>query len=52
MALEITPLHPLFAGEVRELDLRDPLRVEEAREIEQAMDRYAVLVCRNQPTNR
>ncbi|HKS19596.1 MAG TPA: TauD/TfdA family dioxygenase [Bradyrhizobium sp.] len=49
MALEITPLHPLFAGEVRELDLRDPLRVEEAREIEQAMDRYAVLVCRNQP---
>lgn len=49
MALQVTPLHPLFAGEVRALDLRAPLRAEESREIERAMDRYAVLVFRSQP---
>ena len=49
MTMQVTPLHPLFVGEVGGLDLRNPLRSEQAREIERAMDRYAVLVFRNQP---
>jgi alpha-ketoglutarate-dependent 2,4-dichlorophenoxyacetate dioxygenase len=44
MSLAITPLHPLFAARVEDLDLRTPLTADLARTIEHAMDQYAVLV--------
>ena len=47
--LEVRPLHQLFAGEVGAIDLR---RVEDRPTLEAiraAMDRYAVLVFRDQP---
>ena len=49
MALEVRPLHPLFAGEVGAIDLR---RVEDRPTLDAiraAMDRYGVLVFRDQP---
>jgi alpha-ketoglutarate-dependent 2,4-dichlorophenoxyacetate dioxygenase len=49
MALELKPLHPLFAAEASGSDLRKPLAPEAVREIERAMDRFAVLVFRGQP---
>ncbi len=48
MAISIRQLHEHFVGEVSGLDLRRPLATEQAREIEAAMDRYAVLVFHNQ----
>ena len=48
MPLQLTPLHPLFAAEVGGIDLRRPLAPATAREIEEAMDRHAVLVFRGQ----
>ena len=48
MKLNFTPLHPLFAALAGGIDLRDPLDGAAAREIETAMDRYAVLVFRGQ----
>ncbi len=48
MKLNLTPLHPLFAALAEGIDLRDPLDGAAAREIEAAMDRYAVLVFRGQ----
>jgi alpha-ketoglutarate-dependent 2,4-dichlorophenoxyacetate dioxygenase len=44
MALEIRPLHPVFAGEVTGVDLREPLTSDEVAALEAGMDRYAVLV--------
>jgi alpha-ketoglutarate-dependent 2,4-dichlorophenoxyacetate dioxygenase len=49
MALRFRPLHPLFAAEASGLDLRRPLERETVREIEAAMDEYAVLVWHDQP---
>jgi alpha-ketoglutarate-dependent 2,4-dichlorophenoxyacetate dioxygenase len=49
MALAFEPLHPLFAAEARGLDLRRPIDAAAAATIEAAMDRYAVLVFRDQP---
>jgi alpha-ketoglutarate-dependent 2,4-dichlorophenoxyacetate dioxygenase len=49
MALRVEPLHPLFAAEAAGLDLRRPIDPATAAAIEQAMDRYAVLVFRDQP---
>jgi alpha-ketoglutarate-dependent 2,4-dichlorophenoxyacetate dioxygenase len=49
MALQLTPLHPLFAAEASGVDLREPLDAAERRAIEQAMDRFGVLVFRDQP---
>jgi alpha-ketoglutarate-dependent 2,4-dichlorophenoxyacetate dioxygenase len=49
MALTLRPLHPLFAAEAGPIDLR---RVEDRatlEEIRAGMDRYAVLVFRDQP---
>ena len=49
MALELRPLHPLFAAEVGAIDLR---RVEDfgtLNAIRAGMDKYAVLVFRDQP---
>jgi alpha-ketoglutarate-dependent 2,4-dichlorophenoxyacetate dioxygenase len=44
MPLQLTPLHPLFAAEVRGLDLRTTPDPALCDEIHRAMDRYAVLV--------
>jgi len=48
MPLSIRPLHPVFAGEVAGVDCRTPLSPDEAAAIEAGMDRYAVLVFREQ----
>jgi alpha-ketoglutarate-dependent 2,4-dichlorophenoxyacetate dioxygenase len=47
-ALDIRPLHPLFAAEVIGADLRQPPSRELAAQIDAAMNRYAVLVLRDQ----
>src|SRR5689334_15726084 len=51
MALEVRPLHPLFAGEVSALDLRQVEDRPTLDAIRAAMDQYAVLVFRDQPFN-
>ncbi|PZW38950.1 alpha-ketoglutarate-dependent 2,4-dichlorophenoxyacetate dioxygenase [Humitalea rosea] len=48
MSLSFTPLHPLFMAEVNGADLTKPLPEDQAAEIGAAMDRYAVLVFRDQ----
>ena len=48
MAIAIRQLQKHFVGEVSGLDLRKPLTPDEAREIEAAMDKYAVLVFHGQ----
>ena len=48
MPLQFTPLHPLFAAEVQGVDLRSTPGPGLCAEIDRAMDRYAVLVFRNQ----
>ncbi|MGY4601001.1 hypothetical protein ACVWXL_008747 [Bradyrhizobium sp. GM22.5] len=48
MTIAIRQLHKHFVGEVSGLDLRQPLTEAEAREIEAAMDKYAVLVFHDQ----
>ncbi len=47
MPISLRPLHPVFVGEVGGVDLRQATPAE-AREIETAIDRYAVLVFRDQ----
>lgn len=49
MSLQLRPLHPLFAAQASGVDLRRPLERETVRAIEEAMDRYAVLVWHDQP---
>jgi alpha-ketoglutarate-dependent 2,4-dichlorophenoxyacetate dioxygenase len=44
MAVSIRQIHPVFAGEVSGVDLRQPLSSDEVAAIEAGMDRYAVLV--------
>ena len=46
--LSIRQIHPVFVGEVSGVDLREPLTREQARAIDAGMDRYAVLVFRDQ----
>jgi alpha-ketoglutarate-dependent 2,4-dichlorophenoxyacetate dioxygenase len=48
MSVSIRPLHAVFAGEITGVDCREPLRAEEVSAIEAGMDRYAVLVFREQ----
>jgi alpha-ketoglutarate-dependent 2,4-dichlorophenoxyacetate dioxygenase len=48
MAITIHPVRPTFAGEVSGVDLRAPMSREEVAAIEAGMDRYAVLVFRDQ----
>src|ERR1700680_1494199 len=48
MTVSIRQLHPHFFGEVSGVDLRQPLTPQEARDIEAGMDRYAVLLFRDQ----
>ncbi len=49
MALQLRPLHPLFAAQASGIDIRRPLAPEAVREIERAMDQHAVLVFRDLP---
>src|SRR5438132_6029301 len=48
MTVSIRQLHPHFFGEVTGVDLRKPLTSPEAKDIEAGMDKYAVLLFRNQ----
>ncbi len=48
MSVAIRQLHPLFVGEVAGCDLTKPLARGEAAALEAGMDRYAVLVFREQ----
>lgn len=48
MPVTITPLHPIFAGEVFGLDCGMPLSPEDVAAVEAGMDKYAVLVFRGQ----
>jgi len=48
MDLDIRPLHPLFAAEVVGIDLREPPSPALVAAIDAGLDRYAVLVLRDQ----
>src|SRR5258705_13376399 len=48
MPVAIRQLHKHFFGEVSGVDLRKPLTPQEAADIEAGMDKYAVLLFRNQ----
>src|ERR1700739_862427 len=48
ITVTIRKLHPLFFGEVSGVDLRNPLTPQEAADIEAGMDKYAVLLFRDQ----
>src|SRR6195256_4276768 len=48
MTVSIRQLHPHFFGEVSGVDLRQPLTPQEAADVEAGMDKYAVLLFRNQ----
>jgi alpha-ketoglutarate-dependent 2,4-dichlorophenoxyacetate dioxygenase len=48
MPIVIRPLHPVFAGEVSGVDIRKPISSDDVAAIEAGMDRYAVLVFRDQ----
>lgn len=47
--MQITSLHPGFVGEVAGIDISAPLSADQVAGIEAGMDRYAVLVFRDQP---
>jgi len=49
MSIAFHPLHPVFVAEAREVDLRATCDPALLAEIRAAMDRYAVLVFREQP---
>jgi alpha-ketoglutarate-dependent 2,4-dichlorophenoxyacetate dioxygenase len=51
-SLKVKPLQPMFAAEAGGIDLRKPPNAAAVRAIEEAMDRYAVLVFRNQPLSQ
>ena len=48
MAITIQPVRPTFVGEVSGVDLRKPVSREDLAQIEAGMDRYAVLIFREQ----
>ncbi|HUH85418.1 MAG TPA: TauD/TfdA family dioxygenase [Stellaceae bacterium] len=48
MALSIRPIRPSFAGEVSGIDVAQPVAPEDVAAIEAGMDRFAVLVLRDQ----
>ncbi len=48
MTISIRQIHPVFAGEVSGADLTKPLSPQDVAAIEAGMDRYAVLVFRDQ----
>src|SRR5450432_916805 len=47
--MHITALRPNFAGEAAGIDISVPLSTDQVAAIEAGMDRYAVLVFRDQP---
>jgi len=47
--MHITPCHPDFVGEVSGIDISIPLMPDQVAAIQAGMDRYAVLVFRDQP---
>ena len=47
--MNITSVHPGFVGEVSGIDISGPLAREQVAAIEAGMDRYAILVFRDQP---
>jgi alpha-ketoglutarate-dependent 2,4-dichlorophenoxyacetate dioxygenase len=49
MTLRLKPLHHLFVAEADDVDPRRPLDAKTTKEIEAAMDHFAVLVFRGQP---
>ncbi len=49
MSIAIRPVHPVFVGEVSGVDISRPLDAAAVAAIEAGMDRYAVLVFRDQP---
>src|SRR5579863_4441862 len=49
VALALEPLNDAFVAEARGIDLRRPIDAATAEAVEAAMDRYAVLVFRDQP---
>ncbi len=51
MPIEVTPLHPTFMGEVADIDLRDTHDPGTLGDIRSEMDRYGVLVFRDQRFN-
>ena len=49
MSLQLKPLHPLFVAEASGIDIARPLSDADVRQINAAMNQYAVLVWRGQP---
>ncbi len=49
MTLQLRPLHPLFAAEASGIDLTQPIDAATVKAIDDAMDKYAVVVFRGQP---
>jgi alpha-ketoglutarate-dependent 2,4-dichlorophenoxyacetate dioxygenase len=49
MSLQLKPLHPVFVAEASGIDLTQPVSAQQVREINAAMNQYAVLVWRGQP---
>lgn len=49
MRLQLSPLHPLFVAEAGGIDISKPIDADTVRAIDDAMDRFAVLVFRGQP---
>ena len=49
MSLKLEPLHPVFVAQASGVDLARPLSHADACAINAAMNRYAVLVWRDQP---
>jgi len=52
MSLQLKPLHPVFAAEAYGVDIRQPLPATAVRQIDEAMNEYAVLVFRGQPLDQ
>ena len=48
MSVTIRQIHPVFMGEVSDIDIARPLSPDQVKAIEAGMDRYAVLVFRDQ----
>ena len=44
MTAKIKQIHPVFVGEVSDVDLREPLTAEDVQIIDEGMARYGVLV--------
>ena len=51
MSVSIRQVHPVFVGEVEGVDCRRPLARQQVAAIEAGMDRYAVLIFRDQTIN-